>query len=289
VKVFISWSGEPSKQIAAALRDWLPLVIQACKKKTYMSDRDNEAGICLTPGNLESRWIYYEAGALSKLVGQARVVPLLHDLGTTDIGLPLSRFQMTPLHEDGIRELVRSMNSAVEVDDQLDESELTKVFNGMWPNLKEQLDQLPAGPEARKRTDRELIEEILELSRSNTGSSRATRATTRPLLLSESDVGGASKRILDWFAHSPDNPPYVILMDTKESKIPDGLKVRLRQIAGPDGYVTQNPTSVTIRSPRVASDDFTQEERSFLDNTREFLAALGMELKYTGTSDDNEL
>jgi hypothetical protein len=66
VKVFISWSGEQSRQIALALRDWLPKVLQP--SKPYMSDRDNEAGtlwdqiissqleatdfgiVCLTPG-----------------------------------------------------------------------------------------------------------------------------------------------------------------------------------------------------------------------------------------------
>jgi hypothetical protein len=57
------------------------LVIQACKNQTYMSDRDNEAGIlwgenlsseleasnfgivCLTPNNLQAPWIPVEAGA----------------------------------------------------------------------------------------------------------------------------------------------------------------------------------------------------------------------------------
>jgi hypothetical protein len=120
VKVFISWSEHPSQEIAEALRDWLPLVVQACHKKVYMSDRDNEAGTvwdqalsveleassfgiaCLAPNNLESRWIYYETGALSKILGRARVVPLLHKLKNSDVGLPLSRFHMKPLTESGI-------------------------------------------------------------------------------------------------------------------------------------------------------------------------------------------
>jgi hypothetical protein len=108
VKVFISWSGDRSKQVALALREWLPQALQAAQP--YMSEKENEAGalwdnilssaleesnfgiVCLTPSNLESRWLNFEAGALSKAVSQARVVPLLYGLGESDVGLPLSRF-----------------------------------------------------------------------------------------------------------------------------------------------------------------------------------------------------
>src|SRR5437879_13172271 len=82
--IFISWSGQRSKWAADALRDWLPLVLQAAKP--WMSEADIDKGsrgldevgralegmkigiICLTPENLNARWILYEAGALSKTV-----------------------------------------------------------------------------------------------------------------------------------------------------------------------------------------------------------------------------
>ena len=96
MKVFISWSGEQSRQVALALRAWLPQALQAASP--YMSEKEHEAGalwdrllstaleesdfgvICVTPSNLESRWLNFEAGALSKAVDQARVVPLLFNL-----------------------------------------------------------------------------------------------------------------------------------------------------------------------------------------------------------------
>jgi hypothetical protein len=169
--------------IAFALRDWLPLVIQACKGQTYMSDRDNEAGIlwgetlsleleasnfgivCLTPENLQAPWILFEAGALSKAVGKARVVPLLYKLHPADVGLPLSRFQMKRLDEQGIFDLIKSMNSVVEEQHKLDDGDLMILFHGMFRELQARLSELPSGDSPPHRTERQLLEEILELTR----------------------------------------------------------------------------------------------------------------------------
>src|SRR5829696_903560 len=163
MQVFISWSGGQSKQIARALRDWLPLVIQAVKP--YMSDKDNTAGslwdqvitaeleasnfgiLCLTPGNLDSPWIHFEAGAISKAVtSESRVVPLLFGLTPTDVGQPLARFQMKPLDKQGVRDTLTSMNSGLG-EASLPDVYLQEVFDGLWPNLKAKLEAVRAGPE----------------------------------------------------------------------------------------------------------------------------------------------
>lgn len=182
VKVFISWSGEESRQIAEALRDWLPAIFESVEP--YMSERDNEAGVrwnsvisgeletsgfgilCLTPGNLQAPWLLFEAGALSKSVETARVVPLLWRLSPSDVTSPLNQFHMKAADEAGIRDVVASINRAL--DRPRPDPALTAVFRGLWPQLRERLDAVraPDQPEARHRPDRELLEEILELARS---------------------------------------------------------------------------------------------------------------------------
>src|SRR5215813_14335412 len=93
MKVFISWSGERSKQLAEAIREWLPNVLQFVKP--YFTPADIEKGarwaseiskeleqskigiIAMTEENLTSPWIMFEAGAISKVVeeGPVRAVP----------------------------------------------------------------------------------------------------------------------------------------------------------------------------------------------------------------------
>ena len=91
MKVFIGWSGAVSRQVAELLRDWLPKVIQVLEP--WMSEQDIGKGarwsaevahnlqearvgiLCITPENLQSTWIHFEAGALSKVVGESLVCP----------------------------------------------------------------------------------------------------------------------------------------------------------------------------------------------------------------------
>jgi hypothetical protein len=109
--LFIAWSGIQSKTVALALRDRLPVVLQYARP--WVSETDIEAGapshaeiakglegckvgiICLTIHNLHSTWLAYEAGALSKTVGdKAFVCPyLIGALATTEVTGPLSMFQ----------------------------------------------------------------------------------------------------------------------------------------------------------------------------------------------------
>jgi hypothetical protein len=187
VKVFISWSGEQSRQIASALREWLPMVIQAVRP--YMSESDNEAGarwgsvvsaelessafgiVCLTPINITAPWINFEAGALSKAVDRARVVPLLYQLSMTDVAPPLSQFMMKPLDKEGILDTLKSINSVLDDERHLEITSLEGVFEAMWPTLEDKLKSVAqeskdgGSQPPPQRSDRQLLEEILQLLR----------------------------------------------------------------------------------------------------------------------------
>jgi hypothetical protein len=182
--IFISWQGRRSQWIAEALRDWLPVVIQATRP--WMSDREIQKGsrglhevaralegikvgiTCLTPENLGAPWILYEAGALSKaLDDETRLCTyLLGGLQFQDVRPPLGMFQATKAEKDDTRKLIQAINVAVG-DHPVPESNLIEIFDAMWPKLEEKLRTIPKPEEdvVAKRDVDEMIAEILEISR----------------------------------------------------------------------------------------------------------------------------
>lgn len=183
MKAFISWSGERSHAIAEALHDWLPTVIQAIRP--WMSTTDIEKGarwssditrhleessvgiICLTIDNLESSWVHFEAGALSKTLDKSFVCPYLFDVEPADLKGPLVQFQVARANREDTKKLIHTINRA-QGESVLPESKVNKAFEVWWPELEQRLravDRSPAIPRPR-RSEREILEEILELIRS---------------------------------------------------------------------------------------------------------------------------
>jgi hypothetical protein len=182
MKVFISWSGERSKAVAVALRQWLPDVIQSVDP--WVSAEDIEAGarwstniadelsetrfgvICLTQDNQTAPWILFEAGALAKTIENTFVVPYLIDLGPADIQRgPLNQFQAKRANKTETWELVRTLNRRLE--SPLLENQIERTFEKWWPDLEKSLEDIPqAGTEKKgKRSTDDMLEEILELVR----------------------------------------------------------------------------------------------------------------------------
>jgi hypothetical protein len=158
MKVFISWSGNRSRQVAELLNEWLQCVLQAADP--WMSSKDIDRGalwfseitdqlattkigiVCLTKSNLNKPWILFESGALAKGLSSSRVCTLLIDLEPNDISDPLAQFNHTFTDKEGIYQLVRTLNNALDDSASLRESILQNVFDTYWPQFEKDLKKI---------------------------------------------------------------------------------------------------------------------------------------------------
>jgi hypothetical protein len=178
MKVFLSWSGETSKAVATALRDWLPRVVQTVQP--WVSNHDIPSGsrwslqlgehleglkigvLCLTPDNLVAPWILFEAGALSKALDDSLVCPYLFKLEPTAVEWPLAQFQLEQANKDGTKKLITTINDTAG-ESKLTSSVLEESFEMWWPTLENKLLAIEQPKvTAPKRSDRALLEEILD-------------------------------------------------------------------------------------------------------------------------------
>ena len=190
MQIFLSWSGERSKYIANAFRDWLPNVIQAVEP--FISTQDIEKGVrgeyvisqkleqcnigivVLTPENQQSPWILFESGALSK-VATAHLCTFLYDLSYSEVKPPLASFQHATfklrdkpeLHKTELLEMVKTINSKMVAERRLTASRLETAFETWYPQFEKSMGDLPelkeALPPERKESDK--LDEALELLR----------------------------------------------------------------------------------------------------------------------------
>ncbi len=151
MKVFLSWSGDESRHFAEQFKDLLEQVLPWTK--VYLSDVDIESGerwlsnvagnleeanfgvIFLTSKNKTAPWILFEAGALSKNLDDARVVPLLCDLSDIDLtGNPLSHFQYRKLVKDDVAKIIRDISRRAEQPASWER--LARTFDMFWPEYE---------------------------------------------------------------------------------------------------------------------------------------------------------
>jgi hypothetical protein len=153
LQVFLMWAGDQSHSIARSLKEFLEFVVRG--PKYFISD-DIEGGrlwrvtlagelestsfgiACLTRDNLRSHWLHFEAGALSKAVGQANVVPYLVGPRTTDVEGPLADFQMLVGDESGTRKLVSLLASRI---DGTRSDVIDKSFGYVWADFAKRLEE----------------------------------------------------------------------------------------------------------------------------------------------------
>lgn len=184
MNVFLSWSGNRSKEVALFLKEWLSCVIQSIHP--WVSSKDIDRGslwfseisqqlsetsvgiICLTQENKEKPWILFEAGALAKGLHSSRVCTFLIDLEPKDVGDPLAQFNHTLPEKESILDLVSTLNSAGE-QKLLDDAVLSRVFETYWAQFEDGfrkiIDSTKPSP-AKPRPQADILSEILDTTRS---------------------------------------------------------------------------------------------------------------------------
>lgn len=159
--------------------EWLPKVIQ--KLKPWLSATNIDQGarwgldiaqnleqsrfgiIFLTPDNLSAPWILFEAGALSKNIGNSYVCPYLFDYENIVLKGPLAQFQAAKSDKADTKKLVVTINKALGKQ-KLSEGALDATFEKWWPELESRLKAIAADP-AYKRAPyrlRHIIEDYEE-------------------------------------------------------------------------------------------------------------------------------
>lgn len=171
--------------MALLLREWLIRVLQY--SEPFVSSKDISKGaqwlvtisdqltdtsegiVCVTPTNVESPWLNYEAGALAKTTGQTAVRTVLLGLGPGDLpaGAPLSNFQ----HTNGIDPIeMWSLIESIHLRSEMAGGNLERIrwaFDQAWPDLQAKLEAVVLGPDmatkaADSRDEQSLIKDVLQ-------------------------------------------------------------------------------------------------------------------------------
>lgn len=179
MQVFLSWSGDRSRELANALREYLPMVIQSVtpwfspddidKGSRWLADltsqlqKQSVAIVCVTPECVNSPWLLFEAGALSKALDASWVCPILLDIEPSDIKGPLAQFQSTRVTKDDMRKLLATLNRRLE--SPLADIQLDKLHNIMWDDFEKKIKSIvkpSAATAPLHRSQNDLLVEVLE-------------------------------------------------------------------------------------------------------------------------------
>ena len=152
--LFISWSGDRSREAASYFRDWITRVIPTANpffsdddirkgaiSREVLDDklRDSSFGIVfLTFENRHAPWIHYEVGMLN-----ARKVPissLMLNLNYSDVVGPIQNFQHSSINKVDCLHLIQSLRDFIAPD--VKEESLVHFFECAWPDFQGKISEL---------------------------------------------------------------------------------------------------------------------------------------------------
>jgi hypothetical protein len=154
MKIFISSSGKQGQAVAHTLCEWLRIVIPDSHPSIFAADLPVGTSwftslmqklesmefciICLTPDNVRSPWLYFEAGVVAATNRDVKVCGFLTGLNSSQITGPLSQFQCFQSDVDGVLSLLKAIYDS-SLNGVYDEDLVTSVFTANWPRLRENL------------------------------------------------------------------------------------------------------------------------------------------------------
>jgi hypothetical protein len=195
--IFVSWSGNRSKFFADKFYRFLGLVLPCMKR--WMSSHDIESGthwndevsknlkicntgiICVTNENKDKPWVLFEAGAVSKLYENSRVIPLLFDLKQTEIpsSHPLATFQMQKVEREEVFQLINDLNrrAVVPVEDSSIKSYFESYWDSFYEGIKPEIESRDLGNKntsshLSKRSMEEILEDLVSGTRERAARSK---------------------------------------------------------------------------------------------------------------------
>ena len=160
--VFLSFSGDRSREVALFLREWIPDILQAVDPWTSAKDIETGARwgaeigaqlgerhigiICVTPENVAPEvkpWLAFEAGALSKAVDVSRVTCLCcFGVGFASVPDPLRGFQNTAASDKtSVYRLLEMVNERLG-EMSLEPDRLRRTFDDQWLKYTERMSEI---------------------------------------------------------------------------------------------------------------------------------------------------
>ncbi len=176
VKLFISWSGKISYEIANKFKEWLNDIFPDIE--IFVSNDDLRYGrswedglrkelnktnygiICLTKTNLNSNWILFESGGILKGKPKSIIWTLLYNVDEQDIKRPLGMFQHCKINKKGILKLIKEINQEVG-ENNFDEKKLEyEIFDKRWPYIQKEINKLKKNKTNLKNALNDIDKEI---------------------------------------------------------------------------------------------------------------------------------
>jgi hypothetical protein len=177
IRLFISWSGKTSRSIAESFKDFLlvefkeqldvfftPDDIEAGKRwssELAQKLQECEIGIFIyTRQNLDSLWMAFEAGALSKQIDTGRVIPLVFGTHVTDLIGPLAQFQAKRFTREEISKTLQAIDGCLSK--KRTKEDLNRFLNFTWDNFEKNINAILSEEENTVGEEKRDVKEVLD-------------------------------------------------------------------------------------------------------------------------------